>query len=280
MEKIEISNGNRKEFHGGGALNGTDEITFQRLMRRMRMRFAKLLAILAASGTLLRPQAAPLKTAEAVLEKYQQALGGVDAIRKVQSETRRGEADMPGPNGKVTFVSYSKPFKFLQKVTLPDGRESQSGFDGTTLWTIDSQGASIDKSTPVESIRRDADLYYSLHQPDYFQKLELAGVTDFEGHRCYWLHGTTHWGKDNNQFYDVDTGLLAGYRFQSDSSASAVVIIALFQDYKSFGGPLVATRNINRSGSRTQSARVISVTYEPLADSLFDLPPAVKALLK
>ena len=50
------------------------------------------------------------------------------------------------------------------------------------------------------------------------QKLELAGVTDFEGHRCYWLHGTTNWGKDNNQFYDVTTGLLVGYRFEDDAS--------------------------------------------------------------
>jgi hypothetical protein len=40
----------------------------------------------------------------------------------------------------------------------------------------------------------------------------------FEGRRCYWLHGTTHWGKDNNQFYDVETGLPAGYRFQSESA--------------------------------------------------------------
>jgi hypothetical protein len=255
-------------------------VTFLFSARRMRMQCAKLASMIAAGGALLWPQAVPLKSAEAVLERYQQALGGTDAIKKVQSETRRGEADMPGMQGKVRFVSYAKPFKFLQKVTLPDGQETQSGFDGSVMWSIDKNGASIDKDTPVESVRRDADLHYSLHQPDYFQKLELAGITDFEGHRCYWLHGTTHWGKDNNQFYDVDTGLLAGYRFQSDSSASAKVIIALFQDYKSFGGPLVATRNINRSGDRSQSASVISVSYEPLADSMFELPPAVKALVK
>lgn len=95
-----------------------------------------------------------------------------------------------------------------------------------------SRGATIDKDTPVESVRRDADLYYPLHHRDYFPKLEFAGIADFEGRRCYWLHGTTHWGKDNNQFYDVETGLLAGYRFQSDSSSSAKTITALFQEYR------------------------------------------------
>lgn len=237
-----------------------------------------MIAVLAVM-TQLWAQDAPPKNAAAVLDRYKQVLGGVDAIRKVQSETVRGEIEGSGVQGKATFVYYAKPFKTLIKVTKPDGAEIRSGFDGTTSWTITPQGATIDKDTALEAIRRDADLQYPLHQPDYFNKLELAGVTDFEGHRCYWLHGTTHWGKDNNQFYDVQTGLLAGYRFQSDDS-SKTVIIALFDDYKKFGGPLVATKNTTRSGDHYQTFTYKSVNYDPLADSLFDLPPAVKALVK
>lgn len=61
---------------------------------------------------------------------------------------------------------------------------------------------------------------------------------------------------------------------------TADVTTRLFQDYKIFGGPLVATKNIARTGQETQTVTFTSVTYEPLADSLFDLPAAVKALLK
>jgi len=206
----------------------------------MHMRFIPLAIV--SFGACVGPLTAHINTVEAVLGRYQQALGGVDAIKKVVSETRRGEIVATGLKGKATFISYAKPFKTLQKITLPDGHEIASGFDGALSWSITPQGASIDKETPVESDRRDADLQYALHQPDYFQKFEFAGVTDFEGSRCYWLHGTTHWGKDNNQFYDVRTGLLAGYRFQSDQQSSTSVTITRFEDYKSFGGPLVATR--------------------------------------
>ena len=226
------------------------------------------------------PLMAQLKTAEAVLEKYQQALGGANAIQKVVSETRRGEVEATGLKGKATFLFYAKPFKALREIALPDGRQMTSGFDGAVSWSITPQGASIDKDTPVESDRRDADLQYALHQPDYFQKYELAGATDFEGRRCYWLRGTTHWGKDNNQFYDVRTGLLSGYRFQSDQQGSAAVTITLFQDYKSFGGPLVATKLTNRTGDSTQTFTFLTVSYEPLDDSLFELPSAIQALLK
>jgi hypothetical protein len=244
----------------------------------------KLASVIFAAVTLLWPQAAwtqaeQLKTVDAVLERYKAALGGVDAIKKVQSETVHGEIEGTGMTGKATFVYYGKPFKTLFKAIPADGREAVSGFDGSVSWSVDANGASIDKDTALEAVRRDADLQYALHQPDYFKKLEFAGVTDFEGHRCYWLHGTTHWGKDNNQFYDVETGLLAGYRFQSDDK-SAAVTIARFEDYKSFGGPLTATKLTFRTGDHSRTFTYKSVTYEPLADSVFELPPAVKALLK
>jgi hypothetical protein len=130
----------------------------------------------------------------------------------------------------------------------------------------------------VESARRDADLQYELHQPGYFRNFELAGAVDFEGRRCYWLHGITHWGKDNNQYYDVETGLLAGYRFQSDNSTSSAVTTLLLQEYKSFGGPLAATKIIARTGDSTQTVTFTLVSYGALEDSIFELPQAVKAL--
>jgi hypothetical protein len=60
------------------------------------VRLIKLALLISGGGTLLWPQTAELKTADAVLERYQQALGGVDAIKKVQSLTARGEVESTG----------------------------------------------------------------------------------------------------------------------------------------------------------------------------------------
>ena len=260
------------------------EVTFGWSLRLTGMRLIKLGIVLFTCVVLipplpLWPQSAQLKTAEAVLDRYKQALGGAQAIAKVQSETVHGEIEGTGLSGKATFVSYAKPFKSIFKVTRADGSEVISGFDGEISWSLDDQGPSIDKDTALEAVRRDADLQYALHQPDYFKSLDLAGVADFDGRPCYWLHGTTHWGKDNNQFYDVQTGLLAGYRFQADNKSAAVSTL-VFRDYKDFGGPMVATKLISHTGDRERTFTVKSVTYEPLAGSVFELPPAVKALLK
>ena len=245
----------------------------------MGARKVHLVFLLFAASAWAQSQSDEPKTAAAVLERYKQALGGAQAFANVQSMTVRGEAESTAKPGKATFVYYAKPFKTLLKLTRTDGTQITAGFDGKVSWTITPQGAEIDKDTPLDAIRRDADLQYPLHQPDYFRKLELAGVVDFEGHRCYWLHGTTNWGKDNNQFYDVETGLLMGYRFESDDGSKAVTI-ALFEDYKRFGGPLIATRNTSRTGGKSRTFTYKSVDYQSLPDSLFELPDAVKKLVE
>jgi hypothetical protein len=251
------------------------------LARLSGMRFLRPAAIvfLFTLGRCAWPQAAQLTTAEQVLDRYKQALGGEQAIANVQSMTVRGEAESTSTPGKATFVYYAKPFKTFFKLTRADGTQISAGFDGKVSWTITSKGAEIDKDSALDAIRRDADLQYPLHQLDYFKQLELAGISDFEGHRCYWLHGTTNWGKDNNQFYDVNTGLLAGYRFESDDS-SKTLTFAIFEDYRNFGGPLIATRNTTRAGNNRRTLTYRSVSYEPLGDSIFELPPAVKAVVK
>jgi hypothetical protein len=172
------------------------------------------------------------------------------------------------------------PFKLLTRATLPGGRESLSGYDGDLVWSLSPQGPSIDKDTPREAIRRDADLQYPLHELDYFQKLELAGIAEFEGHRCYWVHGTTRWGKDNNQFYDTATGLLTGYRDQSDASSSADVTTELFENHKNVNGWMIPMKQTTCTGKITQTLVFDSVSFAGIPPSVFDLPGAVKALAK
>jgi hypothetical protein len=53
-----------------------------------------------------------------------------------------------------------------------------------------------------------------------------------------------------------------------------------FSDYKKYGSRLTPTKLVNRSGERMRTFTITSVTYTPLADSVFELPAAVKALLK
>jgi hypothetical protein len=43
---------------------------------------------------------------------------------------------------------------------------------------------------------------------------------------------------------------------------------------------LLATKNTTRSGDQSRTFTYKSVSYDPLDDSVFELPPAIKALMK
>lgn len=226
--------------------------------------------------------AASLPTTREILARYVQAIGGKDAVQNVTSMTTQIQIEIPAAKLRFTATSYSKLFKQLDKAAVPGRGEFRSGYDGKTAWSIDPQdGARVLQGNTVESLKRDADIYYPLHEADYFRVYEIAGIEQVGGRECYHIKGITNWGKENNQYYDVKTGLLVAYRFASDSSGDPVMNVQLFDDYKSFGGPLVPTRITVKHGEEImQVLTVLSVSYAALDDSLFDLPEPVKKLIK
>jgi hypothetical protein len=72
---------------------------------------------------------------------------------------RRGEVEGSGIQGKVAFVAYAKPFKWLSKVTMPDGEVRVHGFDGEVSWSTSPADPEIDDSifelpAPVKALLR------------------------------------------------------------------------------------------------------------------------------
>src|SRR5215467_2753214 len=124
------------------------QMSSRRLAPLSSMHFLKLVAVLFLFTACAWPQAVQLTTAEQVLDRYKQALGGQQAIANVQSMTVQGEVVSTSTPGKATFVYYAKPFKTLFKLTRADGTQIIAGFDGRVSWTITSKGAEIDKDTP------------------------------------------------------------------------------------------------------------------------------------
>ena len=158
------------------------------LARLSGARFLKPAAVVFLFTACAWPQAAQLTTAEQGSGPLQtgprREAGHRD--RSIRDRTRRSGKHLNGRQGDLRLLreAYAKPFKTLFKLTRVDGTQITAGFDGKVSWTITPKGAEIDKDTALDAIRRDADLHYPLHQPDYFKKLGLAGISDFEGHRC------------------------------------------------------------------------------------------------
>jgi hypothetical protein len=231
-----------------------------------------------ASATSIWAQTAEkLPSVQEVLERNVKATGGRDALLRYKSMTIHGRGHDPASNTDVEGVMYMKDGKMLQKVTLPGGKESLSGYDGETSWNMDPSGkVTFDEGDIVKTVARDADMYYHLHVMKYFRSMEVVDVKEFNGRACYHLKGVNNWGQPNEQFYDKENGLLVGYKFNTAWRGGNGDATAIFEDYKDFGGVLVATKNTSRDGNDVSVFTITSVTYDDVDDAVFALPEAVQ----
>jgi hypothetical protein len=242
--------------------------------------FAVLMSLSASALCQESPKTQKLPSVQQVMDHYVAAIGGHDVIFKHRSMTIRGKFEVSEKGPSLDRYAYYKDGKMLFEIVLPNGSRYQEGYDGTVAWQVDPQsGAAISEGNEVKSTQRDADMYYPGRILDYFSSMEVVDVTDFEGHTCYHLKGTNKWGIVNEHFYDTSSGLLIGYRFNSKWRGGPGDEIEVFSDYKDCGGWLRPTREVHKSAEGVQAQTTTWVSYDDVADSVFTLPEAVKALL-
>ncbi len=224
-----------------------------------------------------------LPSVDDVQARFVNALGGRAAIMRPHSMTMRGTYEVYGPHGKrihVATLLYLADFKRLDVQTVPGRGRFLSGYDGKTAWALAPGGKpTVLSGQNAVSIRRDADLYYWAHIPQYFRTMSVVGIESFAGRRCYHLRGTTLWGNENNQYYDVASGLLDGYRFHQwvSDAPEKPETRQVFERYRSFGGLAFPTRETDFTDNRLVGvARLESVTYDDVDPGIFVPPAAVQ----
>jgi len=218
-----------------------------------------------------------LPSVQEVLERYVKATGGRDALLRHKSMTLHGYGQNQAATQQVDGVLYMKDGKMLQKASLPEGKIGLSGYDGQTAWDLDAGGkVTIHEGDEVKTIARDADMYYHLHVMNYFRTMEVVDVKEFNGRACYHLKGINNWGKQNEQFYDKENGLLLGYAFNTAWRGGKGDATETFEDYKDLGGVLMPVKDTSRDGDDVSIFTITAVSYDDVDDAVFALPEAVQ----
>lgn len=225
---------------------------------------------------------AALPSVDKVQQSFVNALGGKAAILRPHSMTLRSTYEVFGPSGRHVFVGvvlYMANFKRLEIQNVPGKGVYRWGYDGKIGWGVSPSGrVTVLRGPDAVSLRRDADIYYWAHIPQYFRTMSVVGIENFAGHRCYHLRGTTLWGNVNNQYYDVRSGLLTGYRFHQWVSGAPEKLETrqVFERYRSFGGLAFPARETDFTDNRVVGVdRLASVTYNDVDPRLFLPPPEI-----
>ncbi len=241
---------------------------------------------LAAQGT--GPQAAQqakpaeLPDARTVIDRHVAAVGGRDAMMSYSSSHVRGRIDMPanGLSGSLEMFA-AKPNLSLMRMTLAGIGDLQEGFNGKVGWMLSPvTGPMLTEGAQLEQKRFDADFFGDLKDPARYQSITTVERAPFDGRECYKVRLVNKAGVEDFEFYDVQTGLKAGGQMSRESPMGPMTSTFTHGEYKKFGKLLhPATQKISTMGVE-QILTIDSIEYDTVDQKVFELPDAIKALIK
>jgi hypothetical protein len=242
-----------------------------------------LLLVLAKSLPAQNP--APL-TADAIVDRYIAARGGIESIRSVRTLVLRGP---PRPDGRPgRFMARARPYYFLVGEPLP-GRSYAEGYDGAA-WEFYADPGLVLRTTgePAAASRHTAyfdDPLVSSLEPGW--KIELIG-TDRVGDRlAYQLRVTYPDEFQTDVLVDAETWLIVAYRKAAPIHAfgEAVETETRVSGWRELNGALFPMRfeeHVIATGEPLSDLSGGWATAEvnvPLPVDYFSPPPEPKTLL-
>ena len=159
-------------------------------------------------------EAIPAKTkdnagpsAEQLLDKYLQAVGGAAAIDRVHSLVMKGTIDFGGKSLPIDI--YSKdPEKRISFTHMPDG-DSVTAFNGHEGW-LGTPGRPLREmhGGDLDGASMDADLHLATHLKAMFSEIAVRGAEKIDDHEAYVVVGQREGKPPIRLYFDEQSGLL------------------------------------------------------------------------
>lgn len=250
-----------------------------RLREFVRRGLPAVLLVAAWGGVRAEPQALP--TADAIVQRHLQAIGGPDAFRALQSVHARGRLEIPAQGIVAAFELFTaRPAQMLYRVNVPGVGLIENGYDGTTGWSVNPiSGPEVMSGRQLMEAAEDAWFDGPLHDPGRVREMTTVEATTFDGRPAYKLRVVYRAGHGQFEYFDVESGLFLGSEATRATPQGDVPTVTILRDYRRFGSLLQATTFIQRALGIEQVVTITSCEYDTVAASTFVVPPAVAALL-
>ncbi|MEK6612579.1 MAG: hypothetical protein AABZ29_07335 [Gemmatimonadota bacterium] len=207
----------------------------------MQMRPVSLLALTFVLAAHASAQATP--TADEIIARYAQRIGGAERLRAVQSVRKSGRFYGGGGFEAVVTNEYRRPNKVREEFTF-GGMTGVTAFDGTSGWKIEPWGGKKDPESlgedETKGIVEDAEFDDPLF--NYQQrgnKVELIGTDQVEGTDVYKLRVTLSSNGDVRTYYlDAESCVPIKYEVKRTVRGTERTFEVELGDYKEVQGVL------------------------------------------
>ena len=183
----------------------------------------------------------PIPSADALLDKYVQALGGASAVDKVSSRVMKGTIDFGGrslpieiyakdPEKRISFTHMSEG----NSVTAFNGKEGWLGTPGRPVREM--QGSDLDAAAI------DADLHLATHLKEMFTQAKVRGSEKIGDRDTYVVIGDRAGKTPIELYFAADSGLLVRLVRYGDTALGWMPTQIEYDDYRDTNGVKVPYR--------------------------------------
>jgi photosynthetic reaction center cytochrome c subunit len=230
-----------------------------------------------AATTTAAPAEKP-PTADQVLARYTEALGGAAAIEKLKTRSMKGT--WLGTNG-ITLgyeVYQTAPEKIYTILNTPKQGVIERGFDGQVAWEKSQRGLRDLQGREVVLLKRYPDLFKDIKLQGQFTRISYGGKDKIDGKDVIVLRGIGVDGKGERLFFDAQTGLLVRRITSTSTMVGLIPEQVDYDDYRDVDGlklPFtIRITSIDSFYSSTRKFTEIKINV-PVDETKFHKPSAL-----
>jgi outer membrane lipoprotein-sorting protein len=237
----------------------------------------KLTLLTLAAALLVSPLAAEEMTLEQVLEAHYDAIGGLEALKAIDSI--RFTATMTGGMGEAPVVwTQKRPNNIRQEFTM-QGMTGIQAYDGETAWGV---MPFMGKSDPEEMAEDQAQSIIEQAEFDgplvdweeKGHKLELIGLEEIEGTEAYHVQVTKSDGEVRHHYLESEYFIIIKQTGKATRQGQEFEFETTLSDYKEVGG-LMMPHSIQSGVKGGQQANITIDSIEldvEIPDDYFSMP--------
>jgi hypothetical protein len=220
-----------------------------------------------------------LPTAREVVDRFVETVGG-DKLSERSSMSSTGTFAIPAQGLEGPLTMHAKaPDHLLVEIEIPGYGKVRTGYNDSVGWSIDpATGAQVLTDQPLAQLADQANFFSLLYRDEDHESLTMIGEADFHGTACYQIEVVGKGGLSAQHFFSQESGLLVGMEADQYTPMGAIPTSTQIKDYQDFDGIMIATRSEQTMMGMQQVMTVTSVSFEPIDDAVFALPPEIEAL--
>ncbi len=211
-------------------------------------------------------------TADQILDRYVEAIGGAPALAKLTTRSIKGARVSESGRTYTLEIVEKAPNLGLLTSTSPKGEVTRDGFDGATAWNSSDGSAFPSQGLDGARIARDAQFFVDTDVKKRYPRRFVVGKDSIGGEDAYLVRAGGHGDVSEMLYFSVNSGLLLRRIVLTQTALGRYDEQTDFSDYRDVDGvklPFTVTR-MEAAARHTEKYSEIKHNV-PVDDSIFHM---------